>query len=132
MKWFDDVWLKEVFANFMAAKIVHPSFTDINHDLNFLVRHHPSAYSEDRTGGTYPIQQKLGNLRNAGTLYGRIIYEKAPIVMRQLEAMIGQKQLRDGLREYLDEFRYDNAVWDDLIAILDRDSDLDLKQWSDS
>jgi aminopeptidase N len=132
MKWFDDVWLKEVFANFMAAKIVHPSFTEINHDLNFLVRHHPSAYSEDRTGGTYPIQQKLGNLRNAGTLYGRIIYEKAPIVMRQLEAMIGQKQMRDGLREYLDKFRYDNAVWDDLIEILDRDSELDLKQWSDS
>ena len=132
MKWFDDVWLKEVFANFMAAKIVHPSFTDINHDLGFMIRHHPSAYSEDRTGGTYPIQQKLGNLRNAGTLYGRIIYEKAPIVMRQLEAMIGQKEMRDGLREYLDKFRYDNAVWDDLIVILDRDSDLDLKQWSDS
>jgi aminopeptidase N len=132
MKWFDDVWLKEVFANFMAAKIVHPSFTDINHNLNFLIRHHPSAYSEDRTGGTYPIQQKLSNLRDAGTLYGRIIYEKAPIVMRQLEAMIGQKEMRDGLREYLVKFSYDNAVWDDLIVILDRESDLDLKQWSDS
>ena len=132
MKWFDDVWLKEVFANFMAAKIVHPSFTEINHDLNFLVRHHPSAYSEDRTGGTYPIQQELGNLRNAGTLYGRIIYEKAPIVMRQLEAMIGQKEMRAGLREYLTKFSYDNAVWDDLVEILDRDSELDLKTWSDS
>ena len=132
MKWFDDVWLKEVFANFMAAKIVHPSFTDINHDLGFMVRHHPGAYSEDRTGGTYPIQQKLDNLRNAGTLYGRIIYEKAPIVMRQLEAMIGQKQMRDGLREYLRKFSYGNAVWDDLIEILDRESELDLKQWSES
>jgi len=132
MKWFNDVWLKEVFANFMAAKIVHPSFTDINHDLNFLVRHHPSAYSEDRTGGTYPIQQKLDNLRNAGTLYGRIIYEKAPIVMRQLEAMIGQTQMRDGLREYLNKYRYDNAGWDDLIEILDRESELDLRQWSNA
>ena len=132
MKWFDDVWLKEVFANFMAAKIVHPSFTDINHDLGFMVRHHPAAYSEDRTGGTYPIQQKLDNLRNAGTLYGRIIYEKAPIVMRQLEAMIGQKEMRDGLREYLREFSYGNAVWDDLIEILDRESELDLQQWSES
>ncbi len=132
MKWFDDVWLKEVFANFMAAKIVHPSFTDINHDLGFMIRHHPSAYSEDRTGGTYPIQQELSNLRDAGTLYGRIIYEKAPIVMRQLEAMIGQKGMRDGLREYLVEFSYDNAVWDDLIEILDRESELDLKQWSNS
>ncbi len=132
MKWFDDVWLKEVFANFMAAKIVHPSFTDINHDLGFMVRHHPSAYSEDRTGGTYPIQQKLDNLRNAGTLYGRIIYEKAPIVMRQLESMIGQKELRSGLREYLREFSYGNAVWDDLIEILDRDTEIDLKDWSES
>ena len=82
MKWFDDVWLKEVFANFMAAKIVHPRFPDINHDLGFMLKHHPSAYGEDRSGGTYPIQQKLDNLRNAGTLYGRIIYQKAPIVMR--------------------------------------------------
>lgn len=92
MKWFDDVWLKEVFANFMAAKIVHPSFPEINHDLGFLLKHHPSAYGEDRSAGTYPIQQKLDNLKNAGTLYGRIIYQKAPIVMRQLETMIGQEK----------------------------------------
>jgi len=132
MKWFDDVWLKEVFANFMAAKIVHPSFTDINHNLGFMVRHHPNAYSEDRTGGTYPIQQKLDNLRNAGTLYGRIIYEKAPIVMRQLEAMVGETKMRNGLREYLTKFSYGNAVWDDLVEILNHDSEIDLKQWSDS
>ena len=132
MKWFDDVWLKEVFANFMAAKIVHPSFPDINHDLGFMLKHHPSAYGEDRSQGTYPIQQKLENLKDAGTLYGRIIYMKAPIVMRQLETMIGQKAMQNGLREYLNQFRYDNAVWDDLINILDRDSDIDLKQWSNT
>ena len=132
MKWFDDVWLKEVFANFMAAKIVHPSFTDINHNLGFMVRHHPNAYSEDRTGGTYPIQQKLDNLRNAGTLYGRIIYEKAPIVMRQLEAMVGETKMRNGLRDYLKTFSYGNAVWDDLVEILNKDSEVDLKQWSES
>ncbi len=132
MKWFDDVWLKEVFANFMAAKIVHPSFPDINHDLGFMLKHHPSAYGEDRSQGTYPIQQKLENLKDAGTLYGRIIYMKAPIVMRQLETMIGQKAMQKGLREYLNQFRYDNAVWDDLINILDRDSSIDLKQWSNT
>ena len=130
MKWFDDVWLKEVFANFMAAKIVHPSFPEINHDLGFMLKHHPSAYNEDRTGGTYPIQQKLDNLKNAGTLYGRIIYMKAPVVMRQLETMIGQAELQKGLQEYLKKFSYGNAVWDDLIEILDRDSKIDLEQWS--
>ena len=132
MKWFNDVWLKEVFANFMAAKIVHPSFPEINHDLGFLLKHHPRAYGEDRTGGSHPIQQKLGNLKDAGTLYGRIIYQKAPIVMRQLETMIGDSTMRDGLRQYLKEFSYDNAVWDDLIKILDAKTQINLTQWSDA
>ena len=132
MKWFNDVWLKEVFANFMAAKIVHPSFPEINHDLGFLLKHHPRAYGEDRSGGSHPIQQKLGNLKDAGTLYGRIIYQKAPIVMRQLETMIGDSTMRDGLRQYLKEFSYDNAVWDDLIKILDAKTQINLTQWSDA
>jgi aminopeptidase N len=132
MEWFDDVWLKEVFANFMAAKIVHPGFPDINHDLGFMLKHHPSAYGEDRSGGTYPIQQELDNLRNAGTLYGRIIYMKAPVVMRQLETMMGRGAMQEGLREYLKKYSYDNAVWDDLIDILDRRSHVDLKQWSET
>ena len=41
MRWFDDVWMKEVFANFMAAKIVNPSFPDVNHDLRFLLSNYP-------------------------------------------------------------------------------------------
>jgi len=132
MKWFDDVWLKEVFANFMAAKIVNPGFPEINHDLGFMLKHHPSAYGEDRSGGTYPIQQKLENLKDAGTLYGRIIYQKAPIVMRQLETMMGRAELQAGLQEYLSRFSFENAVWDDLIEILDKRSDIDLKQWSEA
>jgi aminopeptidase N len=59
MEWFNDVWTKEVFANFMAAKIVNPSFPDVNHDLNFLVRQYPRAYSVDRTEGANPIRQHL-------------------------------------------------------------------------
>lgn len=132
MKWFDDVWLKEVFANFMAAKIVHPSFPRINHRLGFLLKHHPAAYGEDRSGGSYPIQQHLENLRNAGTLYGRIIYQKAPVVMRQLETMIGPEKLQEGLREYLEKYQFNNAAWDDLITILDRKTELNLREWSDA
>ncbi|HKJ01031.1 MAG TPA: M1 family aminopeptidase, partial [Longimicrobiales bacterium] len=51
MNWFDDVWMKEVFANFMAAKIVHPAFPDVDHDLRFLMAHVPAAYAVDRTRG---------------------------------------------------------------------------------
>ena len=89
MRWFNDVWMKEVFANFMAAKIVNPSFPKVNHELRFLVAHYPGAYSVDRTAGTHPIRQELANLNEAGSLYGAIIYQKAPIVMRQLERLLG-------------------------------------------
>ena len=130
MKWFDDVWLKEVFANFMAAKIVNPAFPDINHDLRFFLQHYPSAYDVDRTAGTNAIRQKLDNLKDAGSLYGPIIYLKAPIVMRQLEQMLGPDELRDGLREYLTRFAFANASWDDLIEMLDRRTGDDLAAWS--
>ena len=130
MNWFDDVWTKEVFANFMAAKIVNPSFPEINHDLRFLLRHYPSAYGVDRTDGANPIRQPLENLNMAGTLYGAIIYQKAPIVMKHLELLVGEDMFRSGMHTYLDRFKFANATWPDLIDILDRLSDEDLKTWS--
>ncbi len=130
MRWFNDVWLKEVFANFMADKITEKAFPDANYDLQFLVDHFPAAYAVDRTEGANPIGQPLANLKEAGTLYGGIIYHKAPIMMRQLERLIGKDTLRDGLREYLKTYASDNATWGDLIAILDKRSPADLKTWS--
>ena len=90
MRWFNDVWMKEVFANFMAAKIVNPSFPEVNHELRFLLSHYPAAYEVDRTPGANAIRQPLDNLNEAGSLYGAIIYQKAPIVMRHLEAADGR------------------------------------------
>jgi aminopeptidase N len=130
MQWFDDVWMKEVFANFMAAKIVNPSFPDIDHELRFLLAHHPAAYGVDRTAGTHAIRQQLDNLNEAGSLYGAIIYQKAPVVMRQLEVIVGEDPFRDGLREYLRDYSYGNATWRDLVAILDRRTPQDLSLWS--
>jgi aminopeptidase N len=130
MQWFDDVWLKEVFANFMAAKIANPMFPDLDHDVRFLLQHYPSAYDVDRTTGANPIRQPLENLKDAGALYGPIIYNKAPIVMRQLEALLGAEQFRAGLREYLSRYAFANATWDDLIAILDERTKEDLAAWS--
>ncbi|MGH7541448.1 MAG: M1 family metallopeptidase, partial [Gemmatimonadota bacterium] len=130
MRWFDDVWLKEVFANFMAAKIVNPAFPGLDHDLRFLLAHHPAAYAVDRTAGANPIRQALDNLNEAGTLYGAIIYQKAPIVMRQLERLVGEESFRAGLREYLGTYSFGNATWLDLIRILDRRTTRDLESWS--
>lgn len=132
MRWFNDVWTKEVFANFMAAKIVNPGFPAINHDLNFLIRHYPRAYSVDRSGGANPIRQHLPNLNEAGQMYGAIIYNKAPIMMRELELVTGEALFREGMQTYLDAFAFDNATWPDLIEILDAKTDEDLSAWSDA
>jgi len=130
MRWFNDVWMKEVFANFMAAKIVNPSFPNVNHELRFLVSHYPSAYAVDRTAGTHAIRQELENLNAAGQMYGAIIYQKAPIVMRQLERILGQEKFREGLQVYLKEFQFGNATWLDLVKVLDERTDVDVAAWS--
>lgn len=131
MRWFNDVWMKEVFANFMADKIVNPVYPEINHSLSFMMSHYPSAYSEDRTKGTNPIRQKLDNLKNAGSLYGRIIYNKAPIMMRQLENLLGKDAFQEGIKEYIKTYKNSNADWEELVAILDKKSTIDVKTWSD-
>ncbi|MDP4678770.1 MAG: M1 family aminopeptidase, partial [Cyclobacteriaceae bacterium] len=130
MQWFNDVWMKEVFANFMASKITESKFIDINHKLNFLFSHYPQAYAVDRTEGTNAIKQELKNLKNAGSMYGAIIYHKAPIVMRQLELLMGEAGFRESLREYLVNYSGKNATWEDLVEIMDRKSEKDVKVWS--
>ncbi len=130
MRWFNDVWMKEVFANFMAAKIINPSFPNVDHELRFLASYYPLAYGVDRTEGTHPIRQELDNLNVAGNMYGAIIYQKAPIVMRQLERMLGVEKFRDGLRAYLKQFQYGNATWLDLVKVLGNQSGKDVSAWS--
>ena len=131
MKWFNDVWMKEVFANFMADKIVNPVYPTINHNLSFMMSHYPSAYSEDRTKGTNAIRQELDNLKNAGSLYGRIIYNKAPIMMRQLEYLLGEDVFQEGVQEYIKTYANANADWSELVAIFDKKTAGDIQSWSD-
>jgi aminopeptidase N len=130
MKWFNDVWMKEVFANYMANKISSVTLPDDNFDLKFLIGHYPAAFSIDRTAGTHPIQQQLDNLQEAGSLYGPIIYDKAPIMMRQLERLIGPKGFQAGLRDYLHGYAGGNADWDDLISKLQPYTKMKVHEWS--
>ncbi len=131
MEWFDDVWTKEVFANYFAARMAEPLFPDINHNLNRIKIHTSAAMSEDRTEGSTSIRQPLDNLSNAGLIYGQTIYNKAPVVMDKLVEIMGEEAFREGIKEYLTTFAYSNATWDDLIEILDRRCNEDLATFSD-
>jgi len=130
MQWFNDVWMKEVFANFMADKVTEKLMGKNTFDLKFLQDHYPAAYGVDRTLGANPIRQQLDNLQEAGSMYGNIIYHKAPIMMRQLELLMGKQNFQQGIREYLKKYSYSNATWNDLIAILSKYSKSDLHSWN--
>lgn len=130
MKWFNDVWMKEVFANFMADKVTEKLMGKSTFDLKFLQDHYPAAYGVDRTLGANPIRQQLDNLQEAGSMYGNIIYHKAPIMMRQLELLMGKEAFQKGIREYLKLYAYKNATWNDLIVILSKYSKSDLYSWN--
>ena len=130
MAWFDDVWTKEVFANYFAAKMTEPEFPQVNHALNALRSFYPAAYSEDRTEGTNAIRQPLDNLNSAGLIYGQIVYNKAPVVMGKLVERMGGDAFRHGIQEYLRRYAYGNATWDGLIGILDGYTEADLAAWS--
>ena len=131
MDWFNDVWTKEVFANYFAACITEPLFPNINHSLNWIRTYTAASLSEDRTLGSNSIRQPLDNLRNAGLIYGNIIYNKAPVMMKKLVEIMGEEAYREGIQEYLKTYAYNNATWDDLIAILDGKTEEDLATFSD-
>lgn len=130
MDWFDDVWTKEVFANYYAARICEPLFPHINHQLNWLKSYVAPAQSADRTLGATAIHQPLDNLKDAGLIYGNAVYYKAPVVMRKIAEIVGEEAFREGMREYLKKYSFANATWDDLIAILDPKTSTDLREFS--
>jgi aminopeptidase N len=116
MRWFDDLWLKEGFAQYMAYKALARLEPESNPWKHFYEDIKPLAYGIDETQGTTPIFQNIANLKDAKSAYGAIVYQKAPAVLKQLEFRIGGDAFREGLRSYLKQHAYGNAEWSDLIA----------------
>jgi aminopeptidase N len=117
MRWFDDLWLKEGFATYMAAKM-----QDLEHLPNpwmsFYLRNKPAAYDVDVTAGTTPVWQQLANLDQAKSNYGAIVYNKAPGVLKQLNYLVGDTAFRAGVHDFLIAHAYGNATWRDLLGAI--------------
>jgi aminopeptidase N len=133
MQWFDDLWLKEGFATYMAAKMQAAIAPESNPWKTFYLRNKPVAYGTDATAGTTPVWQQLGNLEQAKSNYGPIVYNKAPGVLRQLDYLVGDTAFQRGVRAFLREHPYGNATWRDLLGAVSRASGRDLtvfgQQW---
>lgn len=129
MRWFDDLWLKEGFANLMAmraALALLPQF-DARSAFRALKG---AAYRTDLTTGTTPIWQALPNLAAAKSAYGSIVYSKAPAVLHQMSHYVGEAAFIEGVRTWLRTHAYGSATWEDLIAALERTSGMPLGPWA--
>src|SRR5215469_13493129 len=116
MRWFDDLWLKEGFAQYMAYDALAHLKPNANVWKRFYQAIKPAAYAIDSTKGTTPIYQDIPNLKDAKSAYGAIVYSKAPAVLKQLAFVLGEDNFREGLRLYLKEHAYANAEWSDLVG----------------
>src|SRR5215472_5729296 len=132
MRWFDDLWLKEGFAQYMA----YHALADLKPKENVWKRFYqaikPAAYGIDSTPGTTPIYQDIANLKDAKSAYGAIVYSKAPGVLKQLAFVLGEEKFRQGLELYLKDHAYANAEWADLVGALERVSKKSLAEWADA
>lgn len=132
MKWFDDLWLKEGFANFMAAKAMEKIMPEMNAWKIFYERTKQSAYATDSTKGTTPIYQEIPNLNSAKSAYGNIVYSKAPAFLRQAEFYLGEDNFQTAVRSFLKKYEYSNATWQDLVSEFEKASGKNLGVWANS
>ncbi len=130
MRWFDDLWLKEGFAQYMAFRAMATIAPEQHVWKRFYEQIKPEAYGIDVTKGTTPIYQNIPNLKDAKSAYGAIVYSKAPGLLRQLAFILGDEHFRNGLRIYLHEHQYGNAQWSDLVRCFERASGQKLQQWA--
>lgn len=118
MKWFDDLWLKEGFATYIGAKALSELHPEADAWKVFYQSNKPSAYGVDQTTGTTSLWQRLGNLDQAKSAYGPIVYNKAPSVLKQLDHMVGDSAFRRGVQRFLTSHAYGNATWRDLLTAI--------------
>ncbi|HJU73668.1 MAG TPA: M1 family aminopeptidase [Gemmatimonadaceae bacterium] len=131
MRWFDDLWLKEGFATFMATKMQSAMEPESEAWKGFYLRTKPAAYAVDGSEGTTPVYQELPNLDLAKSNYGPIVYNKAPSVLKQLEYAVGDRAFQDGVRRFLRRYPYANANWRELLEAIGEAAGRSLREWGD-
>ena len=127
MQWWDDLWLNEGFASWMESKVTDHFHPEWNIWLQRL-DDRQKAMELDARQGTHPIITPLVDSEQAQEAFDEIAYEKGSAVIRTLESYLGEEAFRDGVRRYIRERAYGNAVTDDLWQQMDRGSSRPITQ----
>lgn len=117
MVWWDDLWLNEAFATWMAYKIVDLWRPDWRIWMDF-EGGRGAALALDALQSTHAIRAEIGNAEEAGESFDAITYEKGGAVLRMIEGYLGAERFRDGIRLYMKRHQFQNAVADDLWTAL--------------
>ncbi|HEX2659413.1 MAG TPA: M1 family metallopeptidase, partial [Polyangia bacterium] len=121
MVWWDDLWLNEAFATWMAFKIVAMWRPDWRIWMDFEVGK-GSALVLDAMQSAHPIRAEISNAEEAGESFDAITYEKGGAVLRMIEGYLGEDRFREGIRLYMRRHREANATADDLWGALGESS----------
>lgn len=117
MSWWDDLWLNEAFATWMAYKSVDQWKGGWRIWLDFDQRK-AAAMHLDALRSTHPIRAEIRNVAEAGEAFDLITYEKGGAVLRMIEGYLGEGRFREGIRQYMQRHAQGNAVADDLWGAL--------------
>ena len=119
MKWWNGIWLNEAFATFMEMSCGDAYRPDWHVWTSFGMSK-VQAFDTDALASTRPIEYEVHGPADAEGMFDILTYEKGAAVLRMIEQWIGPDAFRDGVRAYLDEFRYSNTDTADLWAALAR------------
>ncbi|MDR1034153.1 MAG: aminopeptidase N [Bifidobacteriaceae bacterium] len=130
MKWWNDLWLNESFAEFMATTVTAAATKYRYAWVAFSAHEKIWALRQDQLSSSHPISAEINNLEDVMVNFDGITYAKGASVLRQLVAYVGEKAFYQAITDYLNKYRYSNAVLQDLLTELERTSGRDLKTWS--
>ncbi|WP_102160964.1 aminopeptidase N [Zhihengliuella halotolerans] len=132
MEWWDDLWLKESFADFMGTYAVDRA-TDLGQPwVTFANRRKAWAYVQDQLPTTHPIVADIPDVDAAKQNFDGITYAKGAAVLKQLAAYVGEDAFFTASRAYFAAHAYGNTTLDDFLAVLGEASGRDMASWSDA
>ncbi|QRV02960.1 aminopeptidase N [Arcanobacterium phocisimile] len=128
--WWDDLWLKESFAEFMGAWSSAKATQYTEAWVDFAGARLNWALSTDQLPTTHPIVADIPDLEAADQAFDGITYAKGAAVLRQLVAFVGEEQFFAGVRQFFADHAFANATLTDLLSALESSSGRDLHEWS--
>ena len=131
MKWWDDLWLKESFADFMGGLALAEATRFTDGWVTFALRRKAWAYTQDLYPTTHPIVADIPDVEAAKLNFDGITYAKGASVLKQLVAFVGREAFFAGSRLYFRRFEYGNTELADFLECLaEAAPDRDIANWA--